>query len=110
TAADRAHPGRSGRGSGPRSCGPSWASRGRSARWPRPSARGSVYLTECSSALALPVVLDVALERPRRRELTELVADHVLRDEHRHVLAAVVDRERVADEIGDDGRSAGPGL
>ena len=35
-------------------------------------------------------------ERPRGRELAELVPDHLLGDEHRHVLAPVVDRDRVA--------------
>src|SRR5262249_15254925 len=37
----------------------------------------------------LAVVLDVPLERPGRGELTELVPDHRLGDEHRHVLAPV---------------------
>jgi hypothetical protein len=37
---------------------------------------------------------------PRRRELAELVADHLLGDEHRHVLAAVVDGDRVPDHLG----------
>ena len=35
-------------------------------------------------------VARVALERARRRELAELVTDHVLGDEHRHVLPAVM--------------------
>ncbi|CDZ89172.1 conserved hypothetical protein [Rhodococcus ruber] len=65
---------------------------------------------QCSSTLALPVVLDVALERTGRRELAELVADHRLRDEHRHVLATVVDGERVTDEVGQNGGTARPGL
>ena len=38
-------------------------------------------------------VARVAVERARRRELAELVADHVLGDEHRDELAAVVHRE-----------------
>src|ERR1700686_3838615 len=37
----------------------------------------------------------VAAEMPRRRELAEPVADHVLADENGHVLAAVVDGDRV---------------
>src|SRR3954462_10082249 len=57
----------------------------------------------------LAVVLDVAPEGPRGRELAQLVADHRVRDEHRHVLAAVVHRDRVADHVGDDGGPAGPG-
>src|SRR3954470_1160638 len=60
--------------------------------------------------LRFPVVLDVTLERPRRGELAQLVSNHRLRDEHRHVLASVVDRERVSDEVGDDGRPTRPGL
>src|SRR6202040_895568 len=63
-----------------------------------------------SSPLSLPVVLDVALERPGRRELTELVPDHRLGDEHRDMLAAVVHRESVPDHVGDDRRAARPGL
>src|SRR5262245_8313912 len=63
-----------------------------------------------SSPLGLPVVLDVTLERTGRCELAELVPDHRLGDEHRDMLAAVVDREGVPDEVGDDGRSTRPGL
>src|SRR4051794_17678250 len=57
----------------------------------------------------LAVVLDVAPEGPRGRELAQLVTDHRVRDEDRHVLAAVVHRDRVADHVGDDGRPTGPG-
>src|SRR3954453_22741182 len=57
----------------------------------------------------LAVVLDVAPEGPRGSELPQLVADHRVRDEHRHVLAAVVHRDRVVDHVGDDGGPAGPG-
>src|SRR4051794_363656 len=72
----------------------------------------------CASSLARPasaapglaVVLLVTLERPGRGELAELVPDHRVRHEHRHVLAAVVHRERVADHVRHDHRSAGPGL
>ena len=46
----------------------------------------------------------VAAEGARRRELAELVADHRLGDEHGHVLAAVVDGDRVADHLGEDRR------
>ena len=40
------------------------------------------------------------------RELAELVADHLLGDEHRDELAAVVDGEREADHVRDDHRAA----
>src|SRR6185437_3164274 len=62
-----------------------------------------------SAPARLAVVLDVAPEGPRGRELPQLVADHRVRHEHRHVLAAVVHRDRVADHVGDDGGPAGPG-
>src|SRR3982075_2195527 len=50
----------------------------------------------------------MASERPRGRELPELVADHRVRHEDRHVLAAVVHRNRVADHVGDDRGPPGP--
>src|SRR5215467_3539836 len=62
------------------------------------------------AAAALPVVLVVTLERAGQRELAELVPDHRLGDEHRHVLAPVVHRDRVAEHLGDDRRTARPGL
>src|SRR6266536_1543331 len=51
----------------------------------------------------------MAAEQPGRRELAELVADHLLGDEHGHVLAPVVDRDRVPDHLGEDRRGARPG-
>ena len=45
-----------------------------------------------------------------RRELAELVADHLLGDVHRDELLAVVDAERQADELRQDRRAARPGL
>src|SRR5256884_7283983 len=51
----------------------------------------------------------MAAERARRCELAELVADHLLRDEDGHMLAAVVDGDRVADHLREDGRAARPG-
>src|SRR5258708_613615 len=51
----------------------------------------------------------VTAEMTSRRELAQPVADHVLADEDRHVLAAVVDRDRVTDHVGIDGRGARPG-
>ncbi len=42
-------------------------------------------------------VLAVAAERAGRRELTQLVTDHVLGDKDRNVMAAVMDRDGVTD-------------
>src|SRR5205823_1428446 len=53
-------------------------------------------------------VARMAAERPRRSELAELVPDHLLGDEDRHVLTAVVDRDRVPDHLREDGRRARP--
>src|SRR5690625_5116237 len=63
-----------------------------------------------SATTRLAVVLLVPTERARRGELPELVADHRLGDEHRDVLATVVHREGVAQEVRGDDRPAGPGL
>src|SRR5579875_1489128 len=63
-----------------------------------------------SAAPGPAVVLDVALERAGGRELAELVPDHALGDEHRHVLAAVVHGDRVPEHVGDDRRATRPGL
>src|SRR5919107_2165809 len=64
----------------------------------------------CRSApTRLAVVPDVTPEGPRGGELPQLVADHRVGHEHRHVLAAVVHRNRVADHVRDDGGPAGPG-
>jgi len=52
----------------------------------------------------------VRLEDAGRGELTQLVADHVLGDVDGDERLAVVHAERVADEVGRDGRAAGPGL
>src|SRR5438445_5800258 len=49
-------------------------------------------------------------EGAREGELAELVTDHRLGDVDRHVLAAVVDGDGVADHVGDDRRAAGPRL
>src|SRR5256714_998604 len=57
-----------------------------------------------------PIVLHVTLERPGRGELAELVADHGLGDEHRDVLAAVVDGDGVTQHVRHDHRAPGPGL
>src|ERR1700712_5189178 len=68
------------------------------------------YSCPYSAAPSATVVLDVALEGPRRSELAELVTDHRLGDEHRDVLAAVVHGDRVPQHVGDDRRAARPGL
>src|SRR5438105_13788976 len=47
-------------------------------------------------------------EGARGRELAELVPDHLLGDEDRHVLAAVVHRDRVADHLREDRRATRP--
>src|SRR5207245_2438826 len=52
----------------------------------------------------------VRLERAGHRELAQPVADHVLGDIDRDELLAVVDGERVADELRRDRRAARPGL
>src|SRR6266571_270627 len=54
-------------------------------------------------------VVPVRAEHPGGSELAQLVPHHRLRDEHRHVLAAVVDGDGVPDHLGHDGRAAGPG-
>src|SRR5262249_45871090 len=60
--------------------------------------------------LLLPLAAAVSLEDPGRRELAELVTDHVLDDEQPHERPAVVDEEGVADELGDDRTVARPRL
>src|SRR6202046_2936204 len=59
---------------------------------------------------AAPVVLHVATEGPRGRELAELVANHRLGDEDRDVLAAIVHGDGVTEHRRNDHRPAGPGL
>src|SRR5262249_51403409 len=51
----------------------------------------------------------VPLERARGRKFAQLVAHHVFGDVHRDELLAVVNRNRVADEFGKNGRAARPG-
>src|SRR6185436_18893556 len=52
----------------------------------------------------------MAAERPGGGELAEAMSDHVLGDEDGHVLAAVVDRDGVPDEVREDHGRARPGL
>src|SRR5258707_1816443 len=73
-------------------------------------AAGQRAAAQPSLATAPPVVPYMAAERAGRRELTELVTDHRLGDEHWHVLAAIVHRDRVAEHRRDDHRSTRPRL
>jgi hypothetical protein len=52
----------------------------------------------------------VTLEGLGRGELAQLVTDHRIVDEHRDMLPTVMDGESVTDEIGENGRTARPGL
>src|SRR5438552_14261355 len=52
----------------------------------------------------------MAVECARRRELAELVTDHLFRHQHRNMLLAVVDAEHQADELRQDGRAPAPDL
>src|SRR5271165_2543275 len=52
----------------------------------------------------------MAVKRARRSEFPELVADHLLRHEHRNVLVTVVDAERQAHELRQNGRAPAPDL
>lgn len=52
----------------------------------------------------------VRLKDARRGELAELVTNHVLGNVHGDKRLAVVDAERVPDEIGGNRRATGPGL
>src|SRR5437868_64750 len=56
-----------------------------------------------------PLVAGMAVEGAGRRELAELVADHVLGHQHRDEFVAVVDAEGQADELREDRRAARPG-
>ena len=52
----------------------------------------------------------MAAESAGGSELTQLVADHVLLDIDRHVLAAIMDSDGVTDEGREDGGATAPGL
>ena len=52
----------------------------------------------------------VSLEDAGESKLAQLVADHVFRDVNSSEHLAVVNAERVTDEIGSDRRAARPGL
>src|SRR4051812_45215482 len=74
-------------------------------------AEAELLLPSGRRALDLALlVAGVPVERARRRELTELVPDHVLGDEHRHEFTAVVHGECKPDCVGSNGRAPRPGL
>src|SRR5438876_1640857 len=73
------------------------------------SRRGALFLLIASGPLRL-LVGGMTVEGARRRKLAELVADHVLGDQHRDELVAVVDAERQADELREDRRAPRPCL
>src|SRR3546814_3561902 len=73
-------------------------------RAPRYPQRGGGTFP-CPLAFAL-LVSRGAGEEARRREFTQLHADHVFVDRHRHELAAVVDVEGQPDELRQDGGPA----
>ena len=52
----------------------------------------------------------MTLEDARECEFAEFVANHIFRDVNGGEHLAVVNAERVPDEIGSDRRAAGPGL
>src|SRR5262249_34560092 len=54
-------------------------------------------------------IAGMAVEGAGRRELTQLVPDHVLRDVYWNELAPVVDREGVAHHLRRDGGAPRPG-
>src|SRR5688500_17440301 len=56
------------------------------------------------------LVAAMALERAGQRELAELVAHHVLVDQHRDVVASVVHGDRVTHHLRQDHRATRPGL
>src|SRR5438270_9545079 len=71
----------------------------------------SAYGTSGALATACPpLVLDVTAEGARGSELAELVPDHCLRHEHRHVLATVVHGDGVTEHCRHDHRAARPRL
>ena len=52
----------------------------------------------------------MTLESPRSSKLAQLVSHHALADEHRYVLAAIVDGDSVTDHLRKDSRRARPCL
>src|SRR5687768_7129175 len=79
-------------------------------RMPRACAKTSTALPLDSGRALDRLAAAMAAEMARRRELAQLVADHVLGDVDGHVAPAVVHRDRVADHLREDGRGARPRL
>src|SRR6478752_2456493 len=75
----------------------------------RTRSRFGLLIAYSSSLLGF-LVARMAMEGTGRRELAELVTHHFLVDRDRHVLLAVVDAERQADELRQDRRAAAPDL
>src|SRR5829696_718841 len=73
------------------------------------NARGVAALPMLFGPLRL-LVRRVPVEGTRRREFSELVANHLLGDVDRDVLLAVVDAEGQPDELRQDGGAAAPDL
>src|SRR5207248_2923959 len=64
----------------------------------------------CGCGCRLGLAAAMPLENPRRRELAQFVTHHVFRDEQPHKLFAVMDHERMSDEIRNHGAIARPGF
>src|SRR5215831_1685126 len=71
-------------------------------------ARAITSITGLPTAAPLRLAACMAAEVASGRELAEPVPNHVLADEHGHVLAAIVDRHGVPDHLGIDGRGPSP--
>src|SRR5258708_2965188 len=71
--------------------------------------RGALFLLIALRPLRL-LVGRMAIEGAGRRELAELVADHVLGDQHRDKFMAVIDAKGQADELREDRRAPRPRL
>src|SRR2546421_5741178 len=62
--------------------------------------RGDGRRLACPSGCPFrPLIAGMAVKRAGRRELAELVADHVLGHQHRDEFMAVIDAKRQADEL-----------
>src|SRR5690606_30017308 len=69
-----------------------------------------IALASIVISLTRLLVAAMTLEGPGQGELAELVADHVLVDEHRDVVAAVVHGDGETDHLRQHHRTARPGL
>src|SRR5690606_15393437 len=74
------------------------------------SCLARVALSMVRSLPARLLVAAVTLEGPRQREFAELVANHVLVDQHRNMVFAVVDGDRETHHLRQDHRATRPGL